>query len=256
MNSYAILTDLTKCIGCEACVYACKEINNLPRNDNGNKQLSAYTWTTIERRNGVNIRHQCMHCDDPACVSVCPVGALTKTASGAVTYAPDICFGCRYCLMACPFEIPKYQWDKTLPYMQKCILCYEKRLEDGKEPACTSVCPTGATIFGGKEELIEVARERIKEFPDRYVDHIYGEREAGGASVLYLTDVPFEKLGFKDLMKDQTYPKLTWRILTHIPNVVTTGAVTLFGIWWIINRRIQVEQESLHQDGGKSNHEK
>lgn len=255
--SYGILTDITKCIGCEACVYACKEINGLPR-ERSRDELSAYTWTIVERYQDVNVRRQCMHCEEPACASACPVGALTKTSSGAVTYAEDICFGCRYCLMACPFEIPKYQWDKALPLMQKCIMCYEKRMAKGEQPACTAVCPAGATIFGEREELIEIARKRIADDPERYVDHIYGHREAGGTAVLYLSDVPFEQLGFKNLLKDKTYPDLTWSILTHIPNVVTTGGVLLVGIWWIITRRMTLEEEQrkkleeTKKEGGES----
>ncbi|MDZ7290251.1 MAG: 4Fe-4S dicluster domain-containing protein [candidate division KSB1 bacterium] len=239
--SVGILTDLTKCIGCQLCVWACKEINELPRDD-GAKKLSATTWTTIERRNGVNIRRQCLHCLDPTCVSVCPVAALEKTKDGPVIYHEERCMGCRYCIMACPFEIPKYEWDSVLPKVQKCILCYEKRLAKGQQPACTSVCPTGATLFGNRDELIALARRRIEDNPGRYVDHIYGLREAGGTSVLYLSDVPFEQLGFKYAKADVAYPKLTWQVLRQIPNVVSVGGVLMFGIWWIINRRVTLEK--------------
>ena len=239
--SYGILTDLTKCIGCEACVNACKEINNLPREKEYNK-LTSTTWTYIKKVQGVNIRQQCMHCIDPTCVSVCPVGAFEKTAAGPVIYHEDRCMGCRYCIMACPFEIPTYEWDKILPRVQKCIMCYEKRVSQGQEPACTSVCPTGATLFGERDRLITIARQRIEESPGKYVDQIYGLHEAGGTSVLYLSDIPFEQLGFKNAMKDMAYPVLTWRVLSKIPNVVSIGGVTMFGIWWIINRREKMEK--------------
>ncbi len=238
--SYAILTDLTKCVGCEACVWACKEINGLPRDD-GAAKLSDTTWTSIRQQQGVNIRQQCMHCLDPACVSVCPVAALQKTDSGPVIYLEDRCMGCRYCVMACPFDIPKYEWDETLPKVQKCIMCYEKRVSRGEQPACTAACPTGATIFGERDKLLAVARQRITNSPDQYVDHIYGMQEAGGTSVLYLSDVPFEQLGFKQAQLD-AYPKLTWEILSKIPNVVSVGGVAMFGIWWIINRRIKLDK--------------
>lgn len=240
--SYAILTDLTKCIGCEACVWACKEINELPRDD-GAKKLGSTTWTTIERRHGVNIRRQCMHCLDPTCASACPVAALEKTSLGPVIYHEDRCIGCRYCIMACPFEIPKYEWDSVLPKVQKCIMCYEKRVSEGGQPACTEACPTGATVFGKREDLIDTARRRITQHPDRYVDHIYGVKEAGGTSVLYLSDVPFAELGFKEAAVELGYPKLTWQVLSKIPNVVSVGGVLMFGIWWIINRRITLEKE-------------
>lgn len=238
--SNGILTDLTKCIGCEACVWACKEINGLPRSDA--RQLSDTTWTTIDRRRGVNIRRQCMHCLDPTCVSACPVAALEKTEAGPVIYHEDRCMGCRYCIMACPFEIPKYEWDAVLPKVQKCIMCFEKRVSRGQQPACTSVCPTGATIFGEREQLISEARRRISDEPGRYVDHIYGMNEAGGTSVLYVSDVPFSQLGFKEARADVAYPKLTWQVLSKIPNVVSVGGVLMFGIWWVINRRIKLEK--------------
>src|SRR5512136_276275 len=145
-----ILTDLTKCVGCEACVWACKEVNGLPREDHARK-LSGTTWTAIERHGSVNVRRQCMHCEDPACASVCPVAAFQKTKEGRVIYLPDRCMGCPYCMIGCPFGVPKYEWDKALPLVRKCILCYETRVKDGRPPACTSACPTEATIFGERD---------------------------------------------------------------------------------------------------------
>ena len=236
----AILTDLTKCIGCGACSSACKEINNLPQEEEPN-QLKDTTWTYVEHKRGVNIRHQCFHCLEPTCVSVCPVAALEKTKEGPVIYHEDRCMGCRYCLLACPFEIPKYEWDKALPKVQKCIMCYDKRVSQGEQPACTSVCPTGATVFGTREKLIKTAHERIQKDPDRYVDHIYGLEEAGGTSVMYLSGVSFDQLGFK-AAQDVTYPKLTWEILSRIPTIVSVAGVAMFGIWWIINRRMTLEK--------------
>ena len=131
--SSAILTDLTKCIGCEACVWACKEINQLP-SDDGAKKLSSTNWTVIKSYRGVFIRQQCMHCLEPTCVSACPVTALEKTNEGPVIYHEDRCMGCRYCLMACPFEIPKYEWDKVLPRVQKCSMCFERESPKENSP--------------------------------------------------------------------------------------------------------------------------
>ncbi len=239
--SFGILTDLTKCVGCQACAWACKEINGLPADD-GAKKLAANTWTFVEQRRGVSIRRQCMHCLEPTCVSACPVAALEKTETGPVIYQEDRCIGCRYCIMACPFEIPKYEWDSVQPRVQKCIMCYDKRIARGEQPACTEVCPAQATIFGNREKLIAIARQRIADNPGGYVDHIYGVQEAGGTSVLYLSDVPFSELGFKTASKNGAYPKLTWEILRKIPNVVGVGGVLMFGIWWIINRRITLEK--------------
>ena len=237
----AILTDLTKCIGCGACVAACKEVNELPA-DSPSDKLSAHVWTAVRHERGVNIRQQCMHCIEPACASVCPVKALQKTELGPVIYDESRCIGCRYCMLACPFGIPKYEWEKPLPKVQKCVMCYEKRLEKGRQPACTSVCPTGATRFGDRDELIQEARHRIIQDPDLYVDHIYGVKEAGGTSVLFLSPVPFSELGFKTDVREEPYPKLTWEILTKIPSIVGIGGVLLIGIHWVINRRIMMER--------------
>lgn len=178
-----------------------------------------------------------MHCLDPACAAVCPVGALHKTAEGPVVYDQTRCIGCRYCMIACPFSIPKYEWDHPLPRVRKCIFCFEQRLNEGREPACTAACPTGAIRFGDREELIDEARHRLVDHPDRYVDHLYGIDEAGGTSVLYLSNVPFEALGFPTDLRGEPYPRLTWEILSKIPNVVGIAGVLLFGVWWITSRR-------------------
>ncbi len=238
MKNY-ILTDITKCIGCKACALACKEINQLSK-DVSPDELSAHTWTIVDRKKGYNVRRQCMHCEDPACASACPVGAFTKTETGAVIYDEDKCMGCRYCMVACPFGIPKYEWEKALPRVQKCILCYEKALKKGEQPACTKACPTGATIFGDKNSIIKEAYSRLEKYPDRYVNNIYGLKEAGGTSVLYLSPVPMSELGFPAEMQGDSYPKLTWNVLSKIPNVVSVAGVALFGTWWIINRRMKL----------------
>jgi len=230
-----ILTDITRCVGCRACVYACKEINGLPRDEA--RHLNSETWTCVEERAGLNVRRQCMHCLDPACVSVCPVGALRKTSEGPVVYDESACMGCRYCMLACPYRVPKYEWQSALPRMQKCIMCFHQRVEQGKQPACTEACPAQATMFGERNDLIREARARIRRNPERYVDHIYGLKEAGGTSVLYLSSLPFERLGFPMKLDVEAYPRLIWNILSTIPNVVITGGVFMFGLWWLINRR-------------------
>ncbi len=246
-----ILTDLTKCVGCEACVWACKEINELPRED-GAARLSGTTWTAIERHGNVNVRRQCMHCEEPACASVCPVAAFQKTPEGPVIYLPDRCMGCRYCMIGCPFGMPKYEWDKPLPLVRKCILCYETRVKNGGQPACTAACPAGATIFGERDALIREARRRIEAEPGRYVDHVYGISEAGGTSVLYLSGVPFEKLGFRVDVREDPYPKLTWDILSKLPSVISVWGVSLLGIWWITHRRDDVAEAESHGHGGSA----
>jgi len=244
----AILIDLTRCSGCEACVLACKEINGLPPDKDG-AGLSATKWTTIEKRGGLNVRRNCMHCVDPACVSVCPVGALQKTAEGPVTYDEDRCMGCRYCMVACPFNMPRYEWDSPLPRVRKCQMCFQARVKEGKAPACTSACPTGASQFGDRDALIQEAQARIAAEPGRYVDRIYGVREAGGTSVLYLSSVPFEALGFPTSVQSDPYPQLTWNVLSKLPNVVAVGGVLLAGVWWVAKRKDAVAREATRHSG-------
>jgi len=236
----AILTDLTKCIGCAACVMACKEINDLPAG--GEDRLSADTWCAVKEEHGIWVRRQCMHCLDPACATVCPVGALHKTPEGPVVYDESRCIGCRYCMIGCPFGIPRYEWDEPRPRVQKCILCFEKRLAVGEQPACTAACPTGAIVFGDRDELVRTAKQRIAAAPGRYLDHVFGETEAGGTSVLYLSNVSLESLGFSGGLRGGPYPRLTWDVLSKLPNVVSVGAVLLFGIWWISGRRDTLER--------------
>lgn len=237
----AMLIDLTRCIGCEACVWACKEANGLPR-ETGVARLSATTWSALERHRGVPVRRQCMHCLEPACASVCPVGALHKTAAGPVVYDPDRCIGCRYCMVGCPFGVPKYEWSSTRPTVKKCLFCYEKRVAEGRLPACAEACPTGATKFGDRDALLVEAHERMAAEPGRYVPRIYGEREAGGTSILYLSAVPFEELGFKTQLATDPYPGLSWQVLSKLPNVVSVGGALLAGIWWITSRRDTLEK--------------
>ena len=190
----AILFDSTKCIGCEACVAACKEKNNLPAAID--PKLTAYTWTVVEQRDKAFVRRMCMHCESPTCASVCPVGAFQKQPNGPVLYDASRCIGCRYCIMACPFGVPKYQWDRTVPIVQKCTMCPD-RIAAGQAPACASVCPTGATTFGDRDQLIGEARARLAAAPKSYVPRIYGLEEVGGTSVLILSGVPFASLGLR-----------------------------------------------------------
>lgn len=252
--SAGMLIDLTRCVGCEACSWACKEANGLPRTDaNG---LSAATWTFVEhvkstptepssRDSTTHVKRQCMHCLEPACASVCPVGALRKSAAGPVTYDADRCIGCRYCMIACPFSVPKYEWSATVPRVQKCSMCHDALVARGRPTACASACPTRAISFGDRDALLREAHRRIREDGLRvpYVPRVYGETEAGGTSVLYLSNVSFEALGFKTEIRTASYPALTWRVLSKLPAVVSAAGVGLGSLAWIIRRRDRLAKE-------------
>ncbi len=182
-----------------------------------------------------------MHCNYPTCASVCPVKAFEKTANGPVVYHSRKCIGCRYCIQACPFNVPTYEWESTKPLVTKCTMCAERQ-KQGKITACSEACPTEATIFGDRDELLKEARRRIKENPELYVNHIYGEKEAGGTSVLMLSNVPFEKLGFRADLIEEPLSHLTWEIMSKIPDYVVVSGVFLYGIYWIINRRMELAE--------------
>jgi formate dehydrogenase iron-sulfur subunit len=255
MRSFAILTDVTRCIGCEECVTACQRTNHTgddaPWAWQGDpSDLSESRWTTIVRApRGRYVRLQCRHCVDPACVSACPVGALRRSPQGAVTYDSDICMGCRYCLMACPFRLTRYEWSSATPRVRKCILCYEK-IMDGEltQPACTAACPTQATIFGDREALLAEAHTRIRTNPGRYIDHVWGEHEVGGTSVLYISDVDLGTAGWPHGLLSSSYPALTRPILDTVPPTFLVVGAGMLGLSWVIGRRRKRAQES-RQDG-------
>jgi formate dehydrogenase iron-sulfur subunit len=235
----AMLIDITLCVGCNSCQEACKKANGLPEGEE--KKLSATAYTALEEHDGVFVRRMCQHCESPTCASVCPVGAFTKTPEGPVVYDETKCIGCRYCMQACPFQVPRYEWSSTYPRIQKCVFCHD-RIAQGLQPACAEACPTGATKFGDRDELIAEAFNRIKAEPTKYVNKVYGQNEVGGTSILYLTSVPFEQLGFKTQLEATALPTLTWNALAKVPGVVSIGGVLLAGIWWITNRRVEVQR--------------
>ena len=234
-----LLFDSTKCIACGACSQACKDQNHLP--GAVEEQTTAYTWTTVSTVNGHNARHLCMHCQEPTCASVCPVGALHKTPEGPVVYDADKCMGCRYCMMACPFDVPKYQWDKPVPVVGKCIMCYPK-VKKGEATACAEACPVGATVFGDRKKLLLDAGERIRKNPESYVNKIYGVKEAGGTNVIMLASVEFGQLGLKTNVPDEPPPMKTWQVLSKMPDFVAVWGASLYGIHWITSRRDEVSK--------------
>ncbi len=231
----ALLVDVTRCIGCQSCVQACKQAHQLP--EGTATELSATALTVVQERDGRFVRRLCMHCQDPACVSVCPVGALQKTAAGPVVYQADRCFGCRYCMLACPFKVPRYEWSKVTPYVKKCDFCAE-RVAQGEAPACVDACPVAATEFGDRDALLAEARRRITENP-AYVPRIYGADIIGGTSVFFISDVAFESLGFPTLGQ-QPRPTLAEPALKEIPNVALVGGALLSALYWMNQRRLKV----------------
>jgi formate dehydrogenase iron-sulfur subunit len=251
--SKALLFDATLCIGCKACEAACAEQNHLPYDDliAAEEQTSAHKYTAVRARGEKYMRKLCMHCADPSCASVCPVAALRKTAEGPVTYDASRCMGCRYCMVACPFSVPKYEWNKMAPRVQKCDMC-AGRQKLGQPTACAEACPTGATKFGEREELIAEARRRLEQNPEQYVNHIYGLTEVGGTSVLLLSSVPFEDFGLRTDQPNEPLPMLTYRVLSRIPDLAVLGGVLLGGVWWITQRRLVVKAvesiEGAHDD--------
>jgi formate dehydrogenase iron-sulfur subunit len=245
--SKAILTDVTKCIGCLKCVSACKQANNLkpdiPRTWQKKDGLSARNWTSIiKKENNHYVRKQCRHCLEPACASACPVGALHQTDSGAVIYDKYKCLGCRYCMMACPYGVPRYDWDEPVPYIEKCILCYD-RITDGRQPACTEICPTGATIFGERSELLKIAHERIKEDPGKYIDNVWGEFEVGGTSVLYLSDIDLGFLAYQTDLGNLPLPETTAPAMKAVPFAFAGMGAAMYGVNWIIRRRMELNKK-------------
>jgi formate dehydrogenase iron-sulfur subunit len=246
---------------------ACKRANDLPVDSDltadfpglGKPQdLRFDQWTVVNPVTGCNadgievtrnVKTQCMQCLEPTCVSVCPVGAMTKSELGPILYSADRCIGCRYCIMACPFDIPKFEWDGGMfAVIGKCQFCAQTRLAEGKLPACAESCPTGALKFGRRDTLLFEARARIKTQPEKYVNHIYGENEAGGTAWLYLSDVPFENIGFKSNVETAPMPPLTWEVLSKIP--IMAGAMAgLFGtVAWSLNRREAAERRGASEN--------
>ena len=211
-DARGLLYDATLCIGCKACVTACKDANGLPADTAGPHglwdrpdDLNAKTKNIIKLyRSGDTtsfVKRQCMHCVDPACVGACMMGALKKREYGIVSWDGSKCVGCRYCQIACPYNIPKFEWEMAgfyNPKIVKCELC-RHRLAEGRDPACTEVCPRHAVIYGTREELLKEAHRRIAANPTLYQPNVYGEHDGGGTQVLYLSHVPFDKLGLPAL---------------------------------------------------------
>jgi len=275
----ATLVDIANCIGCRACQVACKQWNEREGEETeleaqlgfqNPATLSAKTYTLIafhemenpQKPGGLDsafVMQRCLHCLEPACVSACPTTALYRQADGPVSYDVDKCIGCRYCMLACPWDVPTAEWNSLAPKISKCTHCADradqplptafngKPLSDavGKlfagsiaTPACVKACPADALRYGTREEMLTLAHQRISDRPDKYVDHVYGEKELGGTSVVYLSAVPFEKLGFPTY-GEKPFPAFTKAALSAVPPAVMTLGALLGAVYAFFRKRAQ-----------------
>jgi Fe-S-cluster-containing dehydrogenase component len=255
-EDYGLLVDVVRCVGCRACVTKCKEANGKPPDlrtvagaaYDAPVDLNAQTLTVVKRWGGEKeagfVKAQCMHCVHPACASVCMMKALHKGEHGVVEYDVAKCVGCRYCQIACPFNVPKFEWASVTPRIVKCELC-RHRYADGKGPACAEVCPRDAVTFGKRGALLAEARRRQAEKPDAYQKTIYGEHDGGGTNVLYLSPVAFQAVGLPAL-GDEPAPSLSETVQGGIYQgfvapVVLLGALSV--VTWKNSRAPRKEEE-------------
>ena len=261
-DAYGVLVDTTFCIGCRKCEWGCNEANDVPRR--ARTEFDDKSVTTVHRRpdaaaytvvnqiaappetpQAVYAKVQCMHCNRPACASACIVGALRKQPEGPVTYDAWKCIGCRYCMVACPFQIPGYEYAKALqPRVMKCGFCAERITKEGRKPACVENCPNEALTFGRRRELRSLAHQKAVASPGRYLDHLYGETEVGGTSWMYLTGIDFARADLPPL-GSRPVPELTEKIQHGVfKNFVPPLA--LFGLLGLV-----MASQRSGEDGGK-----
>jgi formate dehydrogenase iron-sulfur subunit len=261
--SKGMLIDTTRCIGCRGCQVACKAWNELDATPSGfsptgtNPQhLDAHTFTRVIFRDvalpdgkvkSVHVKRQCMHCNEPACASACPVGALQKTKEGPVTYADSKCIGCRYCMLACPFNVPKFQWSAVAPYIRKCTFCADRQAA-GQKPACVSTCPAEAITFGDRADLVVEAHRRIDAAPKKYAPSVYGETTGGGTAVLYLTPLPIEALdlaqdGFRTDLGNVAQARASQEWMANVPTLSLAVGGLALGLYHLNQRKADVAKD-------------
>jgi len=235
---YAILHDISLCEGCQECEFACAAANGLPApedypDSSVRRKLKPDQWSVINAVETSDGEHytktQCMHCAQPACASACLTQAMHKQEEGPVTWTEGKCMGCRYCMISCPFDVPQFEFDDNNPKIGKCQMCFS-RLKEGELPACVENCPAEALYFGKRSEVLAEAHRRIAEDPGYYVNHIYGEYEAGGTSWLNISPVPFEELGMKTDVETKAYPELTKGFLYSVPSIFVLWPALLLGL--------------------------
>jgi Fe-S-cluster-containing dehydrogenase component len=265
-----VLNDLTRCVGCRSCERACNEKNGLPSPekpfDDGSvfekrRRPTHQAFTVLNRYDDPSDKEkpvfrkiQCMHCNEPACATACPIHAYTKTKEGAVLYDESKCFGCRYCMAACPFSAPAFDYESALePKIMKCALCYD-RITAGRLPACVAACPTGTITFGKRSDLIAIAWRKILQQKGRYLEHVYGEHEVGGTSWMYISGVPFEHLDLSGNFPNTPLLEETKGFLAAVPVVLTVWPA-LFGMMYAAVRQRDkiLDEQSDREKGGKEN---
>jgi formate dehydrogenase iron-sulfur subunit len=258
-----MLVDTTRCVGCRGCQVACKSWNELrygktaftdsgtnPRHldsENFTRVIFRETETPSGAPRWTFVKRQCMHCVDPACAAACPVAALVKLGSGPVIYDDARCIGCRYCMLACPFHVPKFQWDTRVSYVRKCTFCADRQAM-GKLPSCVATCPSGALQSGERAELVAEAHRRIAASPGAYHPTVYGEKTAGGTSVLYLTAVPFDDLGLEDQgfrtdLGEQPHGKAGREWVSKVPAVAAAVGGLSLALYRFNQRREDVRKQ-------------
>ena len=245
-----VLYDSTRCVGCRTCEYECATAHGLPAPTDKieavrktNETCNTVVNTFQTSKGEVYIKRQCMHCNEPACGAACLTQAMHKNETGAVTWDGDKCMGCRYCMVSCPYDIPKFEFLNTNPKIQKCDMCFDRQTK-GEKPTCVTNCPNDALMYGKRRDLIKEARRRIYEKPELYVDHIYGEREVGGTGWLYLSPVPFEELGMNTTLQQSSYPALTKGFLYSVPSVDLLLPPLLLGIYAATKNNHSNEEEN------------
>ncbi|MBU0676456.1 MAG: 4Fe-4S dicluster domain-containing protein [Proteobacteria bacterium] len=264
-DSMGVLVDFTKCVGCRSCEAACNKEQGLPAPDKPFDYMSVFderhkgqkrrttekAYTVVNRYNikdreqgPVFRKFQCNHCNEPACLTSCFVNAYTKTKEGAVIYDPTVCVGCRTCMIACPFYVPAYSYSNPInPVIKKCIMCYDTRLKFGRPPACVEACPQEVMTFGKRKDLIKLGHNRIQKNPEKYIDHLYGEKEVGGTAWMYMSDVPFEELGFNTHLGEQPIISYVKEFLTIVPMVLTIWPALFTGFYLLANRKEAFKNE-------------
>ncbi len=255
---FGILYDSTRCVGCQQCEIVCAEEHGLPApdaddvptvgvkrktNENRRSVINAYETSNGE----VYVKNQCMHCAQPACASACLTQAMHKTEEGPIIWREDKCMGCRYCMVSCPFDIPKFEYNSANPKIVKCDMCFDRQ-QGGQLPACVANCPAEALTFGTRRELIAEAHRRISSDPDLYYDQVYGEHEAGGTSFLYIASVPFQEIGLNTKLQHSSYPELTKGFLYSVPSIFVLWPALLLGIYKSTKNNSNDEEDEKYSD--------